>query len=439
MSGYSLTYIDVDPDVISMLDNERAFGVVSSEGSREIAIDGAILAGDEAAVTAAIANADVVATAVGGPVLQIVAPAIGAGLAAGAGDGVNVLACENTHPNSTALRAHVAQAVGEDAIAGVGFPDVVVDRIVPGAPGMRNVEVEAGFEFVVDATGWIGLQPDPTPVVFTENLGAYKLRKLWLVNGLHAITAWLALAAGHEYIHEAMRNAEIRRAVESAGRAAADALVDMTDEFDQATLDAYLARSLARFTDDSLPDVAVRVARNPLAKLGQGERVVGPALAAQERSYELDGFAAGIAAALTLDDSRVAGVAELREAIDRSGWQAFAADCGVEAGSPLQLEIEEQMKLIEQKWGSEMITEEVTIKNPAGLHARPAAEIVERSKTIDAQIHIHKGEKKANAKSIMSVLALGANTGDTVTIVAEGPDAADAVEALRGVMEVEEH
>ena len=86
-----------------------------------------------------------------------------------------------------------------------------------------------------------------------------------------------------------------------------------------------------------------------------------------------------------------------------------------------------------------MLTEEVLIENPAGLHARPAAEIVEQTKVIDAAVHIKKGDKVADAKSIMSVLALGANTGDTVTIVAEGRDAQTAVEALRAIMTAAEH
>jgi len=76
----------------------------------------------------------------------------------------------------------------------------------------------------------------------------------------------------------------------------------------------------------------------------------------------------------------------------------------------------------------------VTILNPAGLHARPAAMIVEQAKGCDAQVTIAKGGKTANAKSIMSVLALGAVTGDTVTVSAHGPGAVSVVEDIIAIM-----
>ena len=51
---------------------------------------------------------------------------------------------------------------------------------------------------------------------------------------------------------------------------------------------------------------------------------------------------------------------------------------------------------------------------------------------------IAKGSKSANAKSIMSVLALGAVTGDTVTVTAAGPDAQDAVAQMTEILQSQE-
>lgn len=72
----------------------------------------------------------------------------------------------------------------------------------------------------------------------------------------------------------------------------------------------------------------------------------------------------------------------------------------------------------------------VTITNKVGLHARPAALLVQNASRFRARIQIFNGEKKANAKSIMGVLKLGASLGTTLTIQAEGDDAEDAVKAL---------
>lgn len=83
---------------------------------------------------------------------------------------------------------------------------------------------------------------------------------------------------------------------------------------------------------------------------------------------------------------------------------------------------------------SEEMHSHVTITNPAGLHARPASMIVERSKTLEADVRIVKGGKTANAKSVMSLLALGAATGDTVMISATGPDSAEALDLVTEIL-----
>ncbi|MFO7300381.1 MAG: HPr family phosphocarrier protein [Actinomycetes bacterium] len=80
------------------------------------------------------------------------------------------------------------------------------------------------------------------------------------------------------------------------------------------------------------------------------------------------------------------------------------------------------------------LSAEVEILNPAGLHARPASQIVERAKNLVSTITIHKDGKSADARSIMSVLALGATTGDRVTVTAVGDDAEQAIEAITAVM-----
>ena len=70
------------------------------------------------------------------------------------------------------------------------------------------------------------------------------------------------------------------------------------------------------------------------------------------------------------------------------------------------------------------------LANKSGLHARPASIFVQLAKKFQSEIKIRKGEKEANAKSILSVLSLGAECGDEVRIIAEGEDASDALNAL---------
>ncbi len=74
------------------------------------------------------------------------------------------------------------------------------------------------------------------------------------------------------------------------------------------------------------------------------------------------------------------------------------------------------------------------IANPFGLHARPAAEIVEGLMDFDAQVTIAAGERHANAASITQLIALGATTGDEVTVSASGEDAESAIAAVVRVL-----
>ena len=77
-----------------------------------------------------------------------------------------------------------------------------------------------------------------------------------------------------------------------------------------------------------------------------------------------------------------------------------------------------------------MISEKVIILNETGLHARPASVFVSAATKFKSDLTIQKGEKKANAKSILSVLSLGISKGTEITISADGLDEEEAVSKL---------
>jgi phosphocarrier protein len=77
----------------------------------------------------------------------------------------------------------------------------------------------------------------------------------------------------------------------------------------------------------------------------------------------------------------------------------------------------------------------VPITNPLGLHARAAARFVHAASGFASRIRVARGEREMDGKSIMGLLLLAAARGTRVTIIAEGPDEADAVAALRALVE----
>jgi phosphocarrier protein len=72
----------------------------------------------------------------------------------------------------------------------------------------------------------------------------------------------------------------------------------------------------------------------------------------------------------------------------------------------------------------------VEIVNRAGMHARPAAELVKLAGTFASEIRLEKDGTEVNGKSIMGVLMLAAERGSRLRIIAEGDDAEAAVGAL---------
>lgn len=82
-----------------------------------------------------------------------------------------------------------------------------------------------------------------------------------------------------------------------------------------------------------------------------------------------------------------------------------------------------------------MLEKTLIVRHEVGLHARPAALFVQTAKRFASEIEVHHGERRANAKSILSVLTLGANQGATLTLRAEGGDAAEALAALVELVE----
>ena len=83
-----------------------------------------------------------------------------------------------------------------------------------------------------------------------------------------------------------------------------------------------------------------------------------------------------------------------------------------------------------------MIERMVTIKNRAGIHARPAALLVQTASRYKSKIYIEKEQDRINGKSIMGIITLGAGYDTTLKLIVDGDDENDAVEALIRLFEI---
>ena len=74
-----------------------------------------------------------------------------------------------------------------------------------------------------------------------------------------------------------------------------------------------------------------------------------------------------------------------------------------------------------------MYTQEITVNNEVGLHARPATFFIQKANEFKSGIWVEKDDRRVNAKSLLGVLSL---KGTTITLIADGTDEKEAVGAL---------
>lgn len=77
-----------------------------------------------------------------------------------------------------------------------------------------------------------------------------------------------------------------------------------------------------------------------------------------------------------------------------------------------------------------LIKKKIKIKNPQGLHARPASTFVKIANRYESDVTVRKGSESVNGKSIMGLMTLAANQGSVLEIEISGPDAVDAMREL---------
>ena len=77
-----------------------------------------------------------------------------------------------------------------------------------------------------------------------------------------------------------------------------------------------------------------------------------------------------------------------------------------------------------------MTKKDITIQLTGDLDARPMAMLVQIASQFDSTVYIETGDKRVNAKSIMGMMSLGMSAGEQLTVVTDGSDEDNALEAI---------
>lgn len=78
-----------------------------------------------------------------------------------------------------------------------------------------------------------------------------------------------------------------------------------------------------------------------------------------------------------------------------------------------------------------MVEIKITLTNAAGLHARPAAQFVQKAASFKSKVRVSGNNKVADGKSILAVMGMGLKQNNELMVTAEGPDEVKCIEELR--------
>lgn len=219
-AGIAVTFADVNETVVNALieRNQYPVKVVGADVVVEEVTNVTAINSTSPEIVDLIASVDMVTTAVGPTVLNIISKTIADGIELRFANGneapLNIIACENMVRGTSQLKeavfGHLSEETKAKAEQQIGFVDSAVDRIVPpaeeGETDPLAVTVETFSEWIVDETQFKGEIPNIPGMERTDNLMAFVERKLFTLNTGHLITAYLGVLAGHETIKDAIED-----------------------------------------------------------------------------------------------------------------------------------------------------------------------------------------------------------------------------------------
>ena len=315
-NDFDITFVDINETLIDALNARDSYEIeYADEAHQRLTISGfsGLNNGKEPeAVAQAVAEADIVTTAIGPNILPYIAELIANGIKLRRENDdtrpMDIVACENMIGGTDFLNEKVSAYFDEaDRIyvdQYIGFPNAAVDRIVP----MQShedplfVSVEPFSEWVIDQTNVKGTQIQLEGVLYVEDLLPYIERKLFSVNTGHATTAYTGKHFGYETIDQALKDDNVLQQLQAVLAETGALLVEKWG-FDQEAHAAYANKIVGRFQNSHISDAITRVARTPIRKLGYDERFIRPIREAKERGLTYDALLSTVAYIFEYNDA----------------------------------------------------------------------------------------------------------------------------------------
>ena len=337
-AGFKITFVDANKRLVAVLNDRGQYPLqlldAYSQQRRTVVIDGftAIATDQRDNVAEAIMQASLVATAVGVKNLEAVSCLLAEGLGQRFEQNpmpLDIFLCENRFGAADLLEKQVTQRLPESmrqwAKKNIGFVGTSVARMVASDSPQRREEplfIAADSYHQLPYDRQASKAGDPGIECFypVQHFRAEMERKLFTHNLGHASLAYLGYLRGYTYIHELFEDPLISTAFENALDETSRALLKRyPDALDRQEHWRVRDDVRIRFGNPMMEDTLVRVAKDPIRKLGPEDRLIGSARLCLEEGIFPENITRVCGAALCYDFEGDAEALQLQEMIRAQG------------------------------------------------------------------------------------------------------------------------
>jgi mannitol-1-phosphate 5-dehydrogenase len=334
-NGYTdITYIDKDSGLVKMLNDSKGYDIhLLGSNERTLTVRDYVIIDrmQTVEIINAFFSADIVLTAVIAENLNNISHVIAAAIenrrVKGKTAYLNIIACENLCNASSFLKKCTYENLSAEGIAYadeyVGFPDAIISRVVPLAKDQPLCLIAEDYnEWYVRCSDFKGHDPKWPFMELVTHLEPLLERKLWIHNGGHATVAYAGYLRGYRYIHEAVADIDVAELAVNVMKQIGNAICHKHG-FDKEVIERYITVFAQRGAIEEMMDDIKRVVRDPIRKLGLADRLLAPAVYAEENGLPNDRIVESILNVTRYCSEGDAESVRMKTFIDESGLALF--------------------------------------------------------------------------------------------------------------------
>ena len=353
-AGYKTVFVEARTEIVELLNSRGKYPLKLLDAYKKKDIDfyidnlSAICTDDIDKIISEITHAYVISTAVGVEILENISTSIAEGLKKRSIDNpapVDIYLCENTLDAPLILKDLVYKKLDGRtrrwADENLGFVGMIVARMVPqsstgfGLDDSLFVVADAYHKLPYDGNaprsdnlGIEGMYP-------VKNFTAEFERKLFTYNLGHAVLGYLGYLRKYNFVHEPFGDSFIRPIFDGALDETSEALSKKyPEDINMKQQREIRLDVITRFGNPLLGDTVVRVARDPIRKLGMQDRIIGSLNLCMDYGIFPDNIIKVCSAAYNFDYKEDNGAVRLQEMIKNNGIEQTISDVsGIEPGS----------------------------------------------------------------------------------------------------------